>query len=117
MRRVLVVDDDPDIRTLLSESLEGEGYDVRSAENGATALRCLKARRPDVIVLDLTMPVMDGRRFREEQWRDPALAAIPVIIISTVVPDEGLHADAYLAKPFSLSRLLAELDRISPAPR
>src|SRR5690349_16993945 len=82
-RRVLVVDDDADIRETVSLILEDEGYEVQSAQDGAAALGVLRAGPlPDVILLDLMMPVMNGWQFREQQTRDPRLAAIPVVVLS-----------------------------------
>src|SRR4051794_32625764 len=80
--RVLVVEDDASIRDALAQLLASEGYAVDTSENGARALdRLRSAAAPDVIVLDLRMPVMDGWQFRAEQRRDPDLASIPVIAI------------------------------------
>jgi CheY-like chemotaxis protein len=108
--RVLVVDDDADIRETVSLILEDEGYDVASAGDGASALAELRdGPRPGLILLDLMMPVMDGWQFREAQLSDPSLAAIPVVVLSA---DAGLRdkADyfggAYLAKPVNIDALL-----------
>ena len=82
---VLVIEDDADILHAVVQVLEDEGYAVRAAENGRVALATLRepgARPPCVILLDLMMPVMDGWAFRAEQLRDPALARIPVIILT-----------------------------------
>ena len=110
---VLVVDDDPDSRALLELVLSHEGYTVRSAANGAEALTSARQCRPDVILLDLAMPVMDGFAFRAEQLCDPELAHIPVICVS------GRH-DAHEAsrrmklagcvgKPFSLQEIVVRV--------
>ncbi len=80
---VLVVEDDDVIRASLGELLEDSGYQVSFAENGQVALQVLTAgRAPDVIVLDLKMPVMDGWQFRAIQKDDPRLGLIPVVAIS-----------------------------------
>jgi CheY-like chemotaxis protein len=107
---VLVVDDDRDIRDTLQELLQEEGYSVATAENGAVALRRLQHMRPQLILLDLTMPVMDGIRFREHQMNDEALAAIPTIVM-TARNDPGKDAGpllvrACLSKPIDLDELL-----------
>ena len=81
-RSVLIVDDDPGIRRMMSLVLAGEGYDVRTAENGRQALDLLASWRPAVILLDLMMPVMDGWTFLAAQQADPILASIPVIVMS-----------------------------------
>ena len=82
---VLVIEDDVDILRAVVQVLEDEGYAVRAAENGRVALAALRepgATPPCVILLDLMMPVMDGWAFRAEQVRDPALASIPVIVLT-----------------------------------
>jgi CheY-like chemotaxis protein len=80
--RILIVDDDASIRTLLAEYLDLEGFEVRSAANGREALDVLRAWRPDLILLDLEMPVMDGQAFRLAQRRLPAAADVPVVLFS-----------------------------------
>ena len=109
---VLVVDDDIDIRETISLVLEDEGYAVASASNGAEALAYLQAHPPpDVILLDLMMPVMDGGAFRQEQRRAPHLASIPVVVISASgnIRDQAvaLGATSFVQKPISLDTLLA----------
>src|SRR5438045_1700164 len=81
--RVLVVDDDDDIRESIISLLEDEGIGVAGANNGEAALSYLRASSPPTfILLDLMMPVMDGAEFRAEQVRDGRLAAIPVVVLS-----------------------------------
>ena len=103
--RVLVVEDDVGIRTLLSRVLEFAGYAVRTAAHGEEALELASAWRPDLIVLDLNMPVMDGRAFCTEARRRPSMTGIPVVIVSSEATSEAACAPcrpaAYLAKPFS----------------
>jgi CheY-like chemotaxis protein len=106
---ILVVDDDPDIRLTLSEVLENAGYCVASAANGEEALQFLRSSGvPCLILLDLMMPRMDGYQFRAEQRKDPALATIPVVILTAGAsqPDE-LEAVAVFRKPFNVDRLVA----------
>jgi CheY-like chemotaxis protein len=119
-RRVLVVEDDALIRESLIDALEEHGYQVTGAANGRDALDVLATPpRPDVILLDLMMPVMDGRSFRDQQLRDPALAAIPVVVLSAA--SDVLRAGAemgaagILRKPVTLRALLDELARHGPA--
>ena len=118
--RVLVVEDDIDIQQALSRILEAEGYAVARAENGRTALAHLEGPdRPCLILLDLMMPVMDGWQFRSELKRDPALASIPVVILSAHTqadPTGTLDAASYLKKPIDLDRLLATVRRFCPEP-
>jgi CheY-like chemotaxis protein len=115
---VLVVDDDPDIREMLGMLLEFEGYVVRLAEHGQAALDDLHANpRPCCIVLDLQMPIMDGRAFRAAQQQDAALADIPVIVVTAsydVAAVAALHAAAYLKKPFTSEQLLPLLRQVCP---
>jgi CheY-like chemotaxis protein len=118
VHRVLVVDDDPDIRDVLSMALEMDGYAVQVVEHGRAALELLLAGRwlPDVILLDLTMPVMDGWTFRAIQRAYDALPRIPVIVVSAVLEPER-HADvlapaAIIAKPFDLENVLATVQAV-----
>jgi CheY-like chemotaxis protein len=116
--RILVVDDDADIRGAISELLAEEGYEVVCAGNGEEALAQLAAPlAPSAILLDLTMPVMDGWTFRRRQRMDPRLAAIPTVVISATLPDDAraggvLGAAAVLPKPFDAERLVETLQRI-----
>jgi CheY-like chemotaxis protein len=81
-RRILVVEDDADTRRWLSRALEGEGWQVAEAENGRVALERLVETPPDLIVLDLMMPEMDGFEFLSQLRRDQALRKIPVVVIT-----------------------------------
>ena len=116
-RRVLVVDDEALIRETLEAALEDEGYVVRSAPNGEEALRVLAVWRPDVILLDLMMPVLDGWAFRDAQRDRVDLAAIPVIILSGArnvrASAQQLNADAAIAKPFELDEVLSTVARLA----
>jgi CheY-like chemotaxis protein len=108
---VVVVEDDLDIREVVRMVLEASGYSVLEAGEGAEALSVVRGRRPCVIMLDLMMPGMDGFQFREAQLQDPAIAAIPVIIVSGAggIPEKAakLGAAGYLVKPTDLQRMLA----------
>src|SRR5436309_15353506 len=112
---ILVVEDDPDVRDALVLLLEGEGYAVTSARNGQEALEQLRAAPPALVLLDLMLPVMDGFEFRVQQLQDPALARVPVIVLSSggdlTRKVEPLHVDACLSKPLDLERLLALVAR------
>jgi CheY-like chemotaxis protein len=116
--RILLVEDDADVRGAVAEVLEEEGYEVVCAGNGEEALAALASpAEPSAILLDLTMPVMDGWTFRRRQRSDPRLATIPTVVISANFPNDAravgaLGADAVLSKPFDLDRLVATLDRI-----
>jgi len=107
--RILVVDDDADIREALEQVLLSAGNRVSTAKNGKDALDLIQTNRPDVILLDLMMPVMDGFRFREAQKRDRTLADIPVVVISAVAAQNAAalgDVAACLPKPFSIDVLL-----------
>ncbi len=113
--RVLIVEDDRAIREPLSVLLRGEGYRVSLAENGQEALRKLRTEpSPDIIVLDLRMPVMDGWEFRAIQQQDPVLGLIPVVAISADGSAQAvtMSADAYLRKPLDPSDLLQTIEGI-----
>ena len=115
--RVLVVDDEPDIVAAVEQILQIEGYAVASARNGAEALAVLDSLRPDVIILDLMMPVMDGEEFRRRLAEHPA-ADTPVIVISAdrdvARKAAAMQVEAYLAKPFDFDDLLATVGRFAP---
>jgi CheY-like chemotaxis protein len=108
--RVLVVDDDELIRDTLATALSDEGYSVRVAGDGRAALDTLGAWRPDLIVLDLMMPIMDGQAFRAAQRSAPVTADIPVIVLSAAHNVHARAADlgaaAVFPKPFDLMALL-----------
>jgi CheY-like chemotaxis protein len=114
---VLVVDDDTDLRESLTEVLVDNAYQVVGAANGREALDILNGMtsRPCVILLDLMMPIMDGKTFRAELMKDPRLSDIPVIILSAhanmneVLADIEVHAK--LQKPVQIAPLLALVDR------
>jgi CheY-like chemotaxis protein len=112
MARVLVVDDETDIRQAVAEVLAEEGHQVVSARDGAEALTHLRAFHPQLVLLDLMMPVMDGWQFRAAQKREePELSAVPVIVLSALGRDGAIDADAYIQKPFDLDDLLKAVKR------
>lgn len=116
-RRVLVVDDDPSIQGFLAEALADEGYGVRTAGNGREALAILGDWLPDLILLDLMMPEMDGWVFRAAQRTMPSAAHVPVIVLSATrdlaTKAQTLDAAEVFAKPFDLEHLLGTIERIT----
>ena len=108
--RVLIVEDDFEFRYAIADALRNLGWDVRGAANGADALGTLREWRPDVILLDLMLPMMDGWAFRFEAERQQALGEIPIIVTSGSADvrreAEKLQAAAALAKPFELDELV-----------
>lgn len=115
---VLIVDDDAGIREMLRLVLETEGYHVETAADGLDALQRVRsvAERPNLILLDLNMPVMTGWEFRHQQRHDPAIADIPIAIISAdrSLAQQHFSIDAvdYFRKPLDFPRLLALVDRV-----
>ncbi len=118
---VLVVDDDPDILEALSEILEAEGFEIRRARNGKEALDRLEPEPPNLILLDLMMPVMDGWEFAQRmRQKPPEVARIPLIVLSADRNVGSKAADigavGHLAKPFELNDLLDMVRRsLNPA--
>ena len=115
--RVLILEDDDQIATVLEDTLRDEGYDVQCVPNGWEGLSILARWSPDVIILDLMMPVMDGRSFRAAQRQlPPATADLPVIVLSGArdahAQAEAMAAAAAIAKPFDLDDLLSTVGRI-----
>lgn len=112
--RVLLIDDDPAIRFVLSEWLTDDGYTVQMAESGDAGLAVLEGWRPDVIVLDLMMPVMDGWTFRAEQRRLQRASDVPLVVLSASRSAAGsakeLGAAVVLTKPFDLPAVQAAIE-------
>lgn len=114
--RILIVEDDSDLREALTQVLRDEGYDVLGAAHGAEALDSLRGgRRPCLILLDLAMPVMNGWQFRDVQRHDPEISGIPVIVLSAgqdlpaQMPVLGLQE--FIRKPIRLEFLLDSVAR------
>lgn len=112
--RILVVDDDEDIRATVADELESAGYAVEQAENGVAALASVDRRRPHLILLDMRMPVMDGWAFAAEFHR--RYGPDTPIVVFTAAPDARARAlevgaAAWLPKPFELDDLLAVIGR------
>lgn len=112
-RRVLIVEDEADVRESLAVILESEGYRVLEAAHGGEALDRLRTADGSVclILLDLFMPIMNGWAFRNEQLKDPALAVIPVVVITADAAAarsaRGLGVVDAMTKPLDFERLLA----------
>src|SRR5262249_31446878 len=111
-----VIEDDAATRAAVSLALEVEGYSVTAVANGQEALHHLRCTRPpNLILLDLLMPVMNGWEFRKQQAQDPALQWIPVVVVSADagVPQkaDALTATDYLVKPIDFVQLLEAVQR------
>jgi two-component system, OmpR family, alkaline phosphatase synthesis response regulator PhoP len=117
--RVLVVEDEADVAEMIRYNLGKEGYDVRLAGNGTDALRLVKESKPDVILLDIMVPQLNGWEICRRLKQDRETAAIPVIMVSGRV-EEGdkvlgfeMGADDYVTKPFSPRELLARVRAVT----
>ena len=108
---VLVVDDEPDLRELVALTLEDAGYDVDVARDGREALEHIAQRRPDVILLDMMMPVMDGRAVCEALRTNGGLPPVVVMTAADHVAQcaRDVGAVGRLAKPFEIDELVAAI--------
>jgi len=116
--RVLVIDDEPDVRWLLRLSLERVGHEVLLAEDGLRGVGMAQRQKPDAIILDLMMPVMDGYGVLDALAKDPRTAELPVLVLTAkAIPDEEERvtragARRFVTKPFDPNDLAGELDRL-----
>jgi len=112
--RILVVEDDDSIRGLIEMALSDEGYEVMTAPHGAAALDLIRESEPDFILLDMSMPVMDGWEFSRAYRQTPGKHA-PIVVLTAAHnacnPASEIQAAGYLAKPFTLDDLIAVVDR------
>jgi CheY-like chemotaxis protein len=113
---ILVVDDDPGIVTFLELALLDEGYEVHSAANGREALDQVGASHPDLILLDMNMPVMDGWEFCSQLRSRGSDGAVPIIVMTAAreAPSRSLDVDAqgFLGKPFDLDSLFGAISSL-----
>ena len=125
MQRILIVDDEDDIREFISYNLRREGYEVYMASNGVEAIEQASALRPHLILLDMMMPIMDGRQACEKMRQMPELKDTMILFLSAVQEEQCqidsylAGADDYITKPVSMrvlcSRINAIMRRIKPA--
>jgi DNA-binding response OmpR family regulator len=114
VRRVLLVEDEPSIRTILRTNLEHEGFSVLEAENAVDGIHLLEAHRPDVVVLDLMLPVKDGWWFLREVQQGPLQPPV-VMILSARSGDaerlmaQTLGASVYMVKPFDPEKVVKRI--------
>ncbi len=118
IKRILIVEDDNSIRELLVELLQSEGYEVSAAVNGLEALKCLETQKiPDLILIDLMMPIMDGYAFRTEQLKNDAWSKIPVVVMSAEANAKekmkNFAITAFLSKPVELDTILKAVESFS----
>ncbi|MDX6600145.1 MAG: hypothetical protein QOE87_4032 [Gaiellales bacterium] len=109
---VLVVDDEPDIRYLLRNTLEEAGYGVVEAAHGEAALEQVRRSHPQLVVTDWMMPRMNGGELIERLRAEESTSVIPILIISSTRGERG-GADAALGKPFDLDELIALVDKLT----
>jgi DNA-binding response OmpR family regulator len=118
MTTILVADDDPDIRELVTDKLEGAGYDVISVQDGASALSMIRSRMPDLAVLDVIMPGMSGFEVCEALRADPTTKRLPVIFMtvrareSDIALGLAIGANDYIAKPFRSIDLISRVQKV-----
>ena len=118
MRSILVVDDQPAVRRLLRALLEMAGFEVTEAEDGAWALEAVRTQQPDLVVLDIMMPRVDGWKVLTEIREDPDLTELPVIVLTAKgQPRDRLRGwevgcDAYIPKPFDPPECLDEVHAV-----
>jgi CheY-like chemotaxis protein len=113
-KSILLIEDDDLLRGAMKMLLEWEGYRVACAGDGGEALDYLRGgERPALILLDVMLPVLDGAQFRQEQMRDPALADVPVVVVSALDAADCPDAAAHIRKPFAPEELLEAVRRQS----
>ena len=109
MKTVLLVEDDLDVRDLLQDYLEGKGFDVVPAGTGKQALDFLMsegAPPPDIVILDLMMPLVNGWQVLEQMRNQPQLAQVPVVVLTAATSDKPTGASAVVRKPFQPDALV-----------
>ena len=119
MKRILVVDDEAQIRTMLTQMLEQEGYTVHTAENGEDAWRRLQEEKPDLILMDVVMPGQDGFQLTRAISRDPLYKDVPIFMCTSKTQETdrvwGLRQGArdYITKPVEVTDLLAKISALN----
>ena len=114
-QRILVVEDQEDNRRIIRDLLTSVGYELIEATDGEAGVRLAEAERPDLILMDIQLPVLDGHEATRRIKQNPELAAIPIIVVTSYAlsGDEAkamaAGADGYVAKPFSPRQLLATI--------
>ena len=117
-KRVLVVDDDPVVRLLVNEFLSSQGYEVQAVESGSECMDTLSQTKPDVIVLDLLMPEMNGIEVLKKIRGNPDTAKLPIVMMSSDFDTEAItnsyhvNADGYVQKPFGMRDILSALKSV-----
>jgi len=118
LKNIMVVDDNPDIVTMVKTLLEGKGYKVLSAYSGQEVFIILAKEKVDLIILDIMMPQMDGLEVLTRLKGDPNTRSIPVVLLTAKQPDDAISrgydiwADSYITKPFTNPQLLNVINRL-----
>jgi two-component system cell cycle response regulator DivK len=119
-KRILVVEDQEDNRRIVRDLLMSAGYELIEATDGAAGVRLAETERPDLILMDIQLPVLDGHEATRRIRQNAALAAIPIVVVTSYAlsGDDAkamaAGADAYVAKPFSPRQLLATIRQFLP---
>jgi two-component system cell cycle response regulator DivK len=119
-KRILVVEDQPDSRRIIRDMLAATDYEVVEAEDGEAALAAIAKQRPDLILMDVQLPIMDGYTATRRIKADPALRSIPIIAVTSYALDgeekiaKAAGCDDYVPKPFSPRHLLARIRHYLP---
>ena len=114
MAFVLVVDDDSAVRRMILLLLRSDGYETETAKDGVEALALMRQRRPCLVLLDISMPMMDGWEFRKQQLEDPALADVPVVCMTGIVHPEDVErilGISCLSKPVDFPSLIRAVEK------
>jgi CheY-like chemotaxis protein len=118
--KVLIVEDDEDVRESLADVLSARGYQTLTAENGNVALSMIRDMKPSLVLLDLMMPVMDGYQFLQSQAEDPWLADVPVVLVTAQRPARKLAFSSVrgvIEKPLDLRSLLSVVREVCASTR
>jgi len=116
--KILLVDDEPHVLKLLGGRLRASGFEVLTAEDGETALKTVRERKPALLLLDVRLPKLDGFEVAHILRSDPATQGIPIIIVSAHAQKSDLErgrvlgVEGYLVKPVDSRRLLEEISRV-----
>ena len=119
-KRILVVEDQPDSRQIIRDMLAGTDYEITEAENGEEALATIAKLRPDLVLMDIQLPIMDGYTATNQIKADPALQSIPIIAVTSYAlageekKARAAGCDDYVTKPFSPRELLAKIRQYLP---
>jgi two-component system, cell cycle response regulator DivK len=119
-KHILVVEDQPDSRQIIRDMLTGTDYEITEAENGEEALTAIAKQRPDLILMDIQLPIMDGYTATNQIKANPALRSIPIIAVTSYAlageekKARAAGCDDYVTKPFSPRELLAKIRQYLP---